>query len=140
MILLDTNILLRYLDKSASSHEQVVNTLMDFASKNELLAICPQNLYELYAVATRPKTSNGWGMPRDEALSLFNNLIHDFTLLEEDSSVIDNWKFLLKSYTVMGKTCHDARLVALMLTHQISKLYTLNKDDFRRFEPLITLV
>lgn len=40
----------------------------------------------------------------------------------------------------MGKTSHDARLVAFMQVHQINKLYTLNQKDFKKFEDIIQLV
>ncbi|MBW4539356.1 MAG: hypothetical protein KME43_09430 [Myxacorys chilensis ATA2-1-KO14] len=33
-------------------------------------------------------------------------------------------------YRVMGKRTHDLRLIAVMLTHQITYLLTLNPRDF----------
>ncbi|WP_334692591.1 hypothetical protein [Nostoc sp.] len=34
------------------------------------------------------------------------------------------------TYKVMGKRVHDARLIAVMLTHGVTHLLTFNIDDF----------
>lgn len=39
----------------------------------------------------------------------------------------------------MGKKVHDARLVAAMITHQITHLLTFNIDDFKRFSEIVVV-
>ena len=53
MILLDTNILLRYArttDPDFATVDSAVNTLR---AKGEVLCVVPQNIYEFWATATR---------------------------------------------------------------------------------------
>ena len=140
MILLDTNVLLRYIDKDKTQHKEVTKKILELLEENSQLVICPQTLYEFYVVATRPKSSNGWGLSQNEAIELLNVLCTTFNLINDNEKVFENWKYLLENYEIMGKVAHDTRLVAFMLTHYISKLYTLNQEDFQRYIPLIKLV
>jgi predicted nucleic acid-binding protein len=39
----------------------------------------------------------------------------------------------------MGKQVHDTRLVAAMLTHNITHLLTFNVDDFKRFADIVVV-
>ena len=45
----------------------------------------------------------------------------------------------METYDVGGKQVHDARLVAVMLVHDVTHFLTLNSSDFRRF-PEITVI
>lgn len=42
-------------------------------------------------------------------------------------------------YKVVGKTAHDARLVAAMHAHGLTHLLTFNEPDFRRYAGIIVL-
>ena len=62
MILLDTNILLRYAwaaDPAVATVDTVINTLH---ASGEGLCVVPQNVYEFWATATRP-IAYVWGNP-----------------------------------------------------------------------------
>jgi len=39
-----------------------------------------------------------------------------------------------------GRQAHDANIVATMLAHGEDRLLTVNRSDFRRFEPRIEIV
>ena len=59
MILLDTNILVRYaktIDPLFPVVESAINLLL---SKNEDLCLVAQNFYEFWTTATRPVSANG---------------------------------------------------------------------------------
>ena len=62
-----------------------------------------------------------------------------FPLLPETPGIYAHWRQLVVSVGVSGVQVHDARLVAVMLTHGVSHLLTFNTDDFKRFTA-ITLV
>ncbi len=51
-----------------------------------------------------------------------------------------HWRQLVDRYDVRGRQVHDARLVAVMLTYDITHLLTLNAADFYRFEEITVVV
>ncbi|MFQ5629577.1 MAG: type II toxin-antitoxin system VapC family toxin [bacterium] len=140
MILLDTNILLRSKQPNSLHHQEVTEKLIDFASNDNKLLICPQVIYEFYVVATRPQESNGLGCSTADARDEVDNILGTYTLLEDSGKIFNKWRELVVKYEVKGKTVHDARLVAFMQAHQIKKLYTINKKDFKRYSDIIELV
>jgi predicted nucleic acid-binding protein len=46
----------------------------------------------------------------------------------------NRWKQIVAKHRVTGVSVHDARLVAIMLTENIPSIFTLNEQDFRRYE------
>jgi len=89
-----------------------------------------QVLIEFWVVATRPLQVNGLGWTAQQADEEISQLLDQFPLLEEDSTVFINWRRLVTRVGTLGKRSHDVRLVAVMLVHQITHLLTLNPDDF----------
>ena len=55
-------------------------------------------------------------------------------LLFDDASSYAEWKALVTDHRVVGVSVHDARIAALMLRHGLTRLVTLNVDDFLRFK------
>ncbi len=55
------------------------------------------------------------------------------TLLPEPADIAERWLEVVRRYGVQGKAVHNARLVAFALTHGVSRILTLNPDDFRRY-------
>ncbi len=43
----------------------------------------------------------------------------------------------MDTYEVAGRTVFDARLVAVMATHRITHLLTMNRSDFQRFAGIV---
>jgi predicted nucleic acid-binding protein len=62
VILTDTNILLRSLYPADPLYPVADNALAVLRRRRETLCIAPQNLIEVWAVATRPRDGNGLGM------------------------------------------------------------------------------
>jgi len=60
-------------------------------------------------------------------------------VLVELAATYSIWRSLVVAHSVMGKQVHDARLVALMQSHGITHILTLNGADFARY-PGITIV
>lgn len=140
MILLDTNVILRSKQANSLHHEEVTEKLIELIAAGEELAVCPQIMYEFYVVATRPTENNGFGLTPELAGVELENITETYTLLNDNETVFQNWKQLVENYRVSGKTAHDTKIVALMQSHNVTKLYTINKKDFKRFEPSIELV
>lgn len=135
-ILLDTNILIRAaspFDPLRDVGRAATDVLI--ARGNDLCAV-PQNFYEFYVVATRPKSQNGLGLPSETAHSKLREFESMWVLMPDSSAVYTKWRELVREFKVLGKSAHDARLVAAMMVHGVGTILTFNVDDFRRFPGL----
>lgn len=116
--------------------EAALNILM---RRGDKLHTCPQNLVEFQALATRPVAVNGLGLTTQQANDKAHIIESFFTLLPDAPEIYPHWRNLITKYDVQGKQVHDARIVAVMLTYNITHLLTLNPSHFRRFTE-ITIV
>ncbi len=138
MILLDTNLLLRITnsaDPLCALSRTVIHKLL---SKRERLIIVPQNLYEFWVVATRragspPAGQNGLGMLPEQASQWLSFFQRRFTLLPDREELCARWHDLVRTREIKGFRAHDARLVAAMGSYGITRLLTLNANDFTGF-------
>jgi predicted nucleic acid-binding protein len=99
----------------------------------------PQNLIELWVVATRPVEQNGLGLTPAAAAVEVTRLKTMFVLLPETSAIYPTWENLVAQYKVSGKPAHDARLVAAMQVHGLIAILTFDRFGFSRF-PAIEVV
>lgn len=137
--LLDTNILLRVVQLEAPTHIMAVEAVASLLEKDEAVFITAQNLIEFWAVATRSVEVNGLGWPPAVTAGEIQQLRQQIPMLEDQSGIFVNWLELFTQHAVLGKQVHDARLVATMLTHNVTHLLTFNGADFRRY-PMIRVV
>lgn len=134
--LIDTGVLLRFVDDGDALHPLVQQAVETLVKRNEELFAATQNIGEFWNVATRPVANNGWGLPPAEAFRLIENGIEPICGIVPDvAATFTELKRLLTKYNVVGKQVHDARLVALMLTRQIDTILSLNARDFQRYMP-----
>lgn len=137
--LLDTNILLRVVQPASPQHTPAVDALATLISQEHTVAITPQNLIEFWSVASRPAEANGLGWPVATARQEIDRLLVQFPLLDDQPMVFTHWRTLVTSYQIIGRRIHDARLVAVMLSHGVSHLLTFNSDDFRQFSEIVVV-
>ncbi|MEH2025933.1 type II toxin-antitoxin system VapC family toxin [Nostoc sp.] len=109
--LVDTNILLRLVQKNSPMHSDTQKAILVLKRQGELLYIIPQNLIEFWAVATRPINSNGLGLSTAQAVQETEKLKKIFILYLDTPAIFGEWEYLIVKYQVMGKQVHDARLV-----------------------------
>ncbi len=98
--------------------------------------MCAQILIEYWVVLTRPCEVNGCGLSFEDATTAVNSVRSTFPCLAEPPDIADRWQRLVYEHRVMGKPSHDARIVALMLSHGVSRILTFNKGDFERYNIL----
>lgn len=134
--LVNTNVLLRSIQDAHPMHEASVCAIQSLLEQGETLAIISQNLIEFWAVATRPVSVNGLGLDIVATTQELAHLKTFFTLRPDTPDISLEWEKLVVRYQVIGKQVHDARLVAAMITHQITHLLTFNVDDFKRFSEI----
>ncbi len=131
--LVDTNVLLRYAQKSHMMRPDARRALVTLRKQAEELCIIPQNIIEFWAVATRPLANNGLGLIVDEAARETKKLKRIFKLLPDAPAIFAEWEQLVIRHQVTGKPTHDTRLVAAMMAHHLTHILTFNTDDFKRF-------
>lgn len=132
-MLLDSNILLRTLQPHHEQYSLADQAVQLLPKQGEELHIVPQNLIELWAVATRPVAQNGLGMNIEQAAAELTRLKTLFNFLADTSAIYPVWESLVIQYQVSGKPTHDARLVAAMHVHGLKSILTFNTSDFTRY-------
>jgi predicted nucleic acid-binding protein len=132
-ILVDTNVLIRLFQASNPVAPIADLAIRQLLTANFIPCLLPQNLYELWAVATRPAAQNGFGMTCLESDQLVKKCLAQFRLMRDERGVFDLWMSLVLNHQVQGKNSHDARLVAAMLKHTIPYILTFNTADFKRY-------
>ena len=137
--LLDTNVLLRRARPNDPLQPAARNAINTLAAQGAQLFITAQNVIEYWNVLTRPVANNGFGMTPTEAETEARQLENFFPLLIDTPDVYKHRRHLVVNANVSGVKVHDARLVAVMLTHQVTHLLTFNLDDFKRFSQIVAV-
>jgi predicted nucleic acid-binding protein len=94
----------------------------------------PQILFEFWVVATRPIGSNGLGLSVESVKRKAEKAESFFTLRLDMQPIYREWLRLVEVYRVSGVNAHDARIVAAMKVHGITRLVTFNVSDFTRYD------
>ena len=134
--LLDTNILVRLVDRASVQHVVAVAAVARLLTQGHELHISAQNLIEFWSVATRPPSANGLGWDTTRTLTELNDIRSRFPLRDDTPDIFLNWLRLVSAEGVSGRQVHDARLVAVMEAHSITHLLTVNTNDFRRYSTI----
>jgi predicted nucleic acid-binding protein len=138
-IQVDTNILLRVRDADDARHAVCVEAVDRLQGGTHELFICAQVLIEYWVVATRPRNVNGLGLNADDADLDFQDFCRSFVVLPEPPDMAVRWHDLASRYAVHGRDAHDTRLAALMLSHGVTVILTLNPADFARYTEITCL-
>jgi predicted nucleic acid-binding protein len=132
-VLVDTNTLLRTLQPLHPQRETARVAIKTLIERGHELHLVPQNLMELWVVATRPASQNGLGLSILQAVSELMRLKSMFPLLPDTPAIYPFWESLVIRHQVSGKPAHDARLVAAMLAHGLTAILTFDKTGFSRY-------
>ncbi len=140
MILLDSNILIRLVVKSDASFRDVRSAVSKLLRQGEQLAYATQTVAEAWVVLTRPTSvRGGFGLTYTEARTCRNRLERAFLLLEDRPEMYQCWKQIVDQHQIIGVNAHEARLVATMQMHGVTRILTFNVNDFKRYQHLDVL-
>lgn len=131
--LLDTNVVLRLIDRRDPQHAVCRAAVDALIARQEEVCLAPQVLVEFWVVATRPAENNGLGWEPDETDNHVTQLCGFFRLRPELPDLFGQWRQLARHAAIRGKRAHDARLAAFMTLHGIEAVLTLNPNDFHGF-------
>jgi len=137
-ILIDTNVLVRSVERAHPLLRIARDALRHLYEKNHDLYVATQNISEFWNVCTRPVKLNGLGNSIEATSRLTERLESFFTILPESMETFNQWRGLVVSHGVKGAKVHDARLAATVLAYKLDAILTFNADDFARF-PVTTL-
>jgi len=137
MILVDTNVLVYALNVDSPALSAAQRFLDAWRTS---LVLAPQALYELYVVCTRPKSVGGLGANPQSAASIIDRYRSELRLMADPADLFEVWLDLVQKSAVSGRRAHDARLVAFMHGHAITRVATFNGKDFQSFEGLEIIV
>ncbi|MGD0548378.1 MAG: type II toxin-antitoxin system VapC family toxin [Terracidiphilus sp.] len=135
-VLLDSNILIRWLEPDNPDQIVVKAALDRLMLSNTDLCYTSQNLGEFWNAMTRPANRNGYGLSPDEADLRAREVEAWFDLLPDSVAVYNEWRRLLVDYRVSGVQVHDARLVAAMHVHGVKRILTFNTKNFARYDQI----
>jgi predicted nucleic acid-binding protein len=135
-ILVDTNVLLRLVHAGHPQQAEAEQAVRRLVRDHHELRSVPQVLYEFWVVATRPADRNGLGFSATNVSGQLATWRSLFPTLRDERGILERWQSLVDSLSVVGKSAHDARLVAAMERHGLTHLLTFNLPDFRRYSSI----
>ena len=134
-VFVDTGLLLRALHRADPFYPEVRSAIRTLISQRTPIFTGLQQFAEFWNVTTRPPGQRGgFDLSPDEATRRLRHIERGVKVLTETPVTPEIWKTLVQKHGVKGVQVHDARTVALMLTHSLTELLTLNKADFNRYE------
>ena len=139
IVQLDTNVLTRVAQPTHPLNGTALSAIRNIEAVGHTCCIVPQNLFEFWAVATRPTTSNGLGLSVDDAKLELDQIQKAFALFRDPGDLVDEWQRLIVTHACQGKPSHDARIVAAMNLQAVTRLLTFNAADFTRYSHLVLL-
>ena len=131
----DTNVLLGIAHPDDPRYPIVQSAVHKLWANDHELQTTSQNLSEFWNVSTHPADRNGFGRTPFETDQLLQRLERLFPLLPDSPDVYPEWRRLVVEYDVSGVQVHDARLVALMVTYDMTHILTFDTADFVRYAP-----
>lgn len=137
--LIDTNVLLRAFQDGHAHQQAALDAQIRLLSFGWDLVLFPQCLYEFWAAATRPKSSNGLELPPAFVTPELIRLRSVYPMYPDGPQVFAEWERLVTTIPVPGRNSYDARLVAAMMVHGIDHILTFNGKDFTDY-PNITVL
>lgn len=138
-VLLDTNIVLRLLEKGDPQHGDVRAAVDRCVASGREPCLAAQVVVEFWVVATRPREANGLGWDPPTVRAAVDGLVSLFPMLPDAPEAFAQWLRLVTDGLVLGKRAHDVRLAAAALSNGVGEILTLNPADFTDLPGLAVL-
>lgn len=133
-VFVDTGVLLRATHRSDPTYSEIRGALRVLYQQGTPVFTGLQQLAEFWNVCTRPPgLRGGFDLSLDVTARRLQRIRRGVKIVTETPLTPDIWASLVQRHGVRGVQVHDARTVALMITHSLRDLLTLNKQDFTRY-------
>src|SRR5919109_5572867 len=97
---LDTNVLARSIEEAHPVHDIANQATATLIAHEQVICIFPQNLYELWVIATRPVEQNGLGLTPSETEAHLREFEQIFSLMNDVPAIYAEWKSLVSQHSV----------------------------------------
>ncbi|MCU1259417.1 MAG: hypothetical protein JWO80_2302 [Bryobacterales bacterium] len=104
-MLVDTSVLVRTLQPHHSLYAPADRAIRLLPEQGRELHVVPQNLIELWTVATRPLGENGLGMTAVEAAAELERIKGMFIFLPDTAAIYPAWEALVLQHQVWASPC-----------------------------------
>lgn len=137
-VFVDKGVLRRVFDKASPNQRTILRAFRTLWAQGHALVTSHQNIAEIWNVATRPQSARGgFGLSAAEVEKRLKTIEKLGSLLAFTTASYAVWRQLLIDHSITGVAVHDARLVAVMKTHGVSHIMTLNSGDFQRYDGIV---
>ncbi len=137
-IFLDTNVLVFATIPSSPFHASAIASLHAIAQSSATTWISRQVIREYLVQLTRPGVLPT-PLVGQLAVSQATTLSQIYQVADENSKVAAELFTLIRSGLAVGKSVHDANVVATCLAYGIPRILTHNRTDFQRFAHLVKI-
>ncbi len=136
MVAVDTNILVYYHRAENRFHQAARKLILGLHEGGDPWAIPYPCVSEFLAIVTHPRIFTP-ATPMKEAMKelLYLSESPNLYFLAEGRRYLESLEKTVAHANIAGGKVHDARIVAIALEHNISTLYSLDRD-FSRFQGL----
>lgn len=135
MIAIDTNILVYAHRQDADVHAKARQCVAGLCNGRTPFAIPYHCLVEFFGLVTHPRVYKP-PSTTEQAIAQIDAWLESPSVRVLTESATDSWQTLrgqLQSGNVVGPQVHDARVAALCLEHQVTELWSRDRD-FSRFQ------
>lgn len=135
MIAIDTNILVYAHRQDADRHSKARECLTMLCNGQTPFAIPYHCLVEFFAIVTHPRVYRP-PSSTEQAIDQLDAWLESPAMRVLTESSADSWQTLraqLRSSNVAGPQVHDARIAALCIEHQVTELWSRDRD-YSRFQ------
>lgn len=136
--MIDTNVLVYATVDAAPLCDEARTWMASLQRQNVTLCVTPQVCKEYLVVLTGDPVFDR-NFTSAEALDVLLTLRTSLNVLRPSPQILDVLFELVRRYDVAGKRIHDANIVAVMNTGEISHLATYNRQDFAQFDEITLL-
>ncbi len=133
--MIDTNVLIYGTVAKSPWHKEARRWLTTLHNQGTVLCVATQILREYLVVLTRGQVFET-KFTVERAVETLETLLSWLQVLDETEATAVKLRELVRCYEVQGKRIHDANIVAVMLTHGVSRLATYNRQDFLEFREI----
>jgi toxin-antitoxin system PIN domain toxin len=140
LAVVDTNVLV-YAHCEGAEHHDACRALLDRTQEGHVsLCVVPQILAEFFAVITDPRRVTT-AYQSAEALDAIERILGmpGMTLVSTPLDLVDRWRSLVRQYPVTGGDVFDAQLVATMQAHDVRRIFTFDRANFKRYAEIEVL-
>jgi predicted nucleic acid-binding protein len=132
-MLVDTSILIRTLQPHHSLYAPAERAVWLLPEQVENFTSSRKTLSSYGPLRPGHLEENGLGMTAAKAAAELERIKGMFLFLPETPAIYPACETLVLRHRVMGKSSHDARLVAAMQAHRLTAILTFDAAEFSRY-------